>query len=168
MKNIFLIIFSTILLISCKEEKEISSINPVNWEKRISKITDENFISGATHLSVYSQVYSYTEHKKHSLTVTVSMRNTDRQDTIYIKKADYYDTHGKLIRSYFNHPIYLAPMETVEIVIDETDKEGGTGGNFMFDWIIKQESNQPLFEAVMISTSGQQGLSFTTTGVKVH
>ena len=168
MKNIFLIVFSTILLISCKEEKEISSINPVNWEKRISKITDENFISGATHLSVYSQVYSYTEHKKHSLTFTVSMRNTDRQDTIYIKKADYYDTHGKLIRSYFNHPIYLAPMETVEIVIDETDKEGGTGGNFMFDWIIKQQSNQPLFEAVMISTSGQQGLSFTTTGVKVH
>ncbi|MDO3695859.1 DUF3124 domain-containing protein [Wenyingzhuangia sp. chi5] len=168
MKNIFLLILSTILLMSCKEVKKISSTNPVNWEKRMAKTNNDSLLLGTTHLSVYSQVYSYTEHKKHSLTVTVSMRNTDRQDTIYIKKADYYNTQGKLIRSYFNHPIYLAPMETVEIVIDETDKEGGTGGNFMFDWTIKPTSNQPLFEAVMISTSGQQGLSFTTTGDKVH
>ncbi|MGY5355027.1 DUF3124 domain-containing protein [Wenyingzhuangia sp. IMCC45467] len=168
MKNIFLLVFTTILIISCKEEKEISSINPVNWEKRITNINRDSLLPGTTHLSVYSQIYSYTEHKKHSLTVTVSMRNTDRNDTIYIKKADYYDTHGKLIRSYFKHPIFLAPMETVEVVIDETDKEGGTGGNFMFDWIIKPTSNQPLFEAIMISTSGQQGLSFTTTGIKVH
>lgn len=134
----------------------------------MTETTNDSLSLGTTHLSVYSQVYSYTEHKKHSLTVTVSMRNTDRKDTVYIKKADYYDTHGKLIRSYFNHPIYLAPMETVEIVIDETDKEGGTGGNFMFDWAINPTSNEPLFEAVMISTSGQQGLSFTTVGIKVH
>lgn len=168
MKHLFLIVFFSLFLFSCKEKQEISSINPVNWEKRFADITDDISTSGTTHLSVYSQVYSYTEHKKHGLTVTVSLRNTDRQDTIYVEKADYYDTHGVLIRSYFKHPIFLAPMETVEIVIDETDQEGGTGGNFMFDWATKPTSNEPLFEAVMISTSGQQGLSFTTAGIKVH
>lgn len=168
MKHVFLIAIISLSLFSCKEKQEISSINPVNWEKRFAKITENTSISGTTHLSVYSQVYSYTEHKKHGLTVTVSLRNTDRQDTVFIKKADFYNTHGTLIRSYFKHAIYLAPMETVEIVIDETDQEGGTGGNFMFDWATKPTSNEPLFEAVMISTSGQQGLSFSTIGVKVH
>lgn len=169
MKNVAYIFIFLLLITACKEEKEISSINPVNWEKRTAKINpNKHTQTGTTHLSVYSQVYSYSEHKKHGLTVTVSMRNTDKKDTVYIKNADYYNTHGKLVRSYFNHPIYLAPMETVEIVIDETDKEGGTGGNFMFDWATKASNNQPLFEAVMISTSGQQGLSFATTGVKVH
>jgi hypothetical protein len=44
--------------------------------------------------------------------------------------AKYYNTQGTLLRSYFEHPIYLAPLETVEIVIDEGDREGGTGANF--------------------------------------
>ena len=58
-------------------------------------------------------------------------------------------------------------METVEIVIDQDDNEGGTGANFIFDWKIKPDTNEPLFEAVMISTYGQQGLSFTTTGIRL-
>lgn len=169
MKNIFIITFSLLILSACKEEQELSSVNPINWNKRTATIKpNNNLVSGASHLSVYSQIYSYTEHKKHGLTATISIRNTDRKDTIYLNNASYYDTHGKLIRSYFKKPIYLIPMETVEIVIDETDKEGGTGGNFVFDWMIKPNRNEPLFEAVMISTSGQQGLSFTTQGVKIH
>ena len=59
-------------------------------------------------------------------------------------------------------------METVEIIIDEIDKEGGTGANFLMEWKINQTSNEPLFEGVMISTSGQQGLSFTTHGIKIN
>jgi len=59
-------------------------------------------------------------------------------------------------------------METVEIVIDEKDQEGGTGANFLFDWSIKPNSHEPYFEGVMISTSGQQGLSFTTEGKRVE
>jgi hypothetical protein len=96
------------------------------------------------------------------------MRNTNRADTIFIEKAEYFDTKGRSIRTYFNKPIYLAPMETVEIVIDELDKEGGTGANFIFDWKIKPTSNEPLFEGIMISTSGQQGLSFTTQGKRIN
>ena len=56
-------------------------------------------------------------------------------------------------------------MQTIEIVIDENDIEGGTGANFIFDWLATKSTHAPYFEAVMISTSGQQGLSFTTKGV---
>lgn len=45
--------------------------------------------------------------------------------------------------------------------------EGGTGANFTFDWKIKQGSNKPFFEGIMTSTSGQQGLSFTTKGIDI-
>ncbi|MFN3176951.1 MAG: DUF3124 domain-containing protein [Phaeodactylibacter xiamenensis] len=127
----------------------------------------DSLASGTTYLSVYSQIYSQTEHRTHDLTATISLRNVNRKDTVYIEEAVYYDTHGTPIRNYFARPIFIAPMETVEIVIDEIDREGGTGANFLFDWRTPLTGNAPLFEAVMISTSGQQGLSFTTQGVRL-
>ena len=85
-------------------------------------------------------------------------------DTVYLQSAKYFDTQGTLIRTYFSNLIFVAPMETLEIVIDENDLEGGTGGNFIFEWRKGVATNPPYFEAVMISTSGQQGISFTTVG----
>lgn len=91
----------------------------------------------------------------------VSMRNVSETDTIYVLKADYYDTHGKSIRRYFEHPIYLAPLETTEIIIDQLDIYGGTGSNFIFEWKIPQNAPEPLFEGIMTSILGINGLSFT-------
>lgn len=154
---------------ACTEEQELSSINPVNWEHRKAELNrTDSLHAGKTYLSVYSQIYSRTQHRTHDLTATISMRNTSDADTIYLLKADYFDTKGALIRHYFDDPIYLAPMETVEIVIDEIDREGGTGANFIFDWQTKKDTPEPLFEGVMISTSGQQGLSFTTVGKRIE
>jgi hypothetical protein len=95
------------------------------------------------------------------------MRNTSDKDTIYLLRAEYYDTHGKSVRNYFDFPIYLAPMETTEIVIDEVDVSGGTGSNFIFEWKIPDNCPEPLFEGVMTSTIGQQGLSFTTLAKRI-
>lgn len=163
-----LVFLSALLFSSCSEEKEHSSVDPVNWEKRTLKNSIADSIeTGTTYLSVYSQIYSRSEHSTHDLTVTVSMRNTSVTDSVYVLKADYYNTHGKLIRTYFKQPIFLLPMETVEIVIDEEDQEGGTGANFIFEWKSPNENNEPLFEAVMISTSNSQGLSFTTQGKRI-
>jgi hypothetical protein len=168
MRNILGILLLMLVIQSCQEKKEVSSIDPVNWSKRmIDRPLNELLTHGTTYLSVYSQIYSQSEHRTHDLTVTVSMRNTTLTDTLYIEKAEYFDTAGKSIRTYFDQPIFIAPMETVEIVIDEIDQEGGTGANFLFSWRIKPESNEPLFEGVMISTSGQQGLSFTTQGKRI-
>lgn len=153
---------------SCHQENEAHSSDPVNWEKKtVKKSLKDSLEPGSTYLSVYSQIYSITERKRHDLTATISMRNTNRVDTVFIEKAEYFDTEGKSIRTYFSRPIYLTPMETVEIVIRKIDREGGTGGNFIFDWRIRPGSNEPLFEGVMISTDSQQGLSFTTQGKRI-
>lgn len=155
------------ILSSCKDEDlDISSFNQVNWAKRTvpNAITD-TLISGSSYLTVYSEIYSQSEHVTHDLTATISMRNTNRKDTIYIEKAEYFNTKGESIRTYFNKTIFIAPLETVEIVIDEKDKTGGSGANFLFDWKVPSGAHEPYFESVMISTSGQQGLSFATRGV---
>ncbi|MCF1191796.1 DUF3124 domain-containing protein [Mangrovimonas sp. AS39] len=170
-KKFVLFVCVVMVFVSCQNPKKVnSSVDPVNWKKRqtFSHSGLDSLKTGTTYLSVYSEIYSQTEHITHELTVTVSMRNVNRKDSIFVASAQYFDTHGELIHSYFEQPIFIAPMETVEIVIDEKDTQGGTGGNFLFDW--KQQSGvlEPLFDAVMISTSGQQGLSFSTQGKRIQ
>lgn len=169
MKRILVLILGILIFQACEEPQEVSSINPVNWERRtVNQALGDSLSRGETYLSVYSSIYSFTEHRTHELTATVSMRNTNRSDSIYIDKAEYFNTKGESIRVYFNKTIFIRPMETVEIVIDEIDKEGGTGANFLFEWRVPTGAHEPLFEGVMISTSGQQGLSFTTQGKRVE
>lgn len=165
--QIGIVLALTSLLFGCNQETSENKRKPIDWESRKVTINPkDSLIDGTSYLSVYSQIYSETEHQTHNLTVTVSMRNTN-VDTVFVTSAKYYNTHGKLVRTYFDYPIQLNAMETVEIIINEVDKEGGTGGNFIFDWAIPNNDSMPLFEAIMISTSGQQGLSFRTEGVRI-
>lgn len=169
MKKKSLSIIIIVLLFSCNEKTEISSISPENWSKRaINMASKDSLEFGKSYLSVYSQIYSNTEHRTHNLTSMVSMRNTSELDSIYILRAEYYDTHGKSVRKYFNSPIFLAPMETTEIIIDEIDISGGTGSNFILEWKIPKNCPEPIFEGVMTSTMGQQGLSFTTQAKRIE
>ncbi|MDT0553024.1 DUF3124 domain-containing protein [Urechidicola vernalis] len=168
MKKVIKLLIAVMVLISCENKKEVISVDAENWKERVlSRELDGSLISGTTYLSIYSQIYNRTEHRTHDLVATVSMRNTNRTDSVFIEKVDYFNTKGDLIRSYINKPIYIGPMETVEIVIDELDRDGGTGANFLFDWKMNHSSNEPFFEAIMISTSMGQGLSFTTQGKKL-
>lgn len=168
MKKIILLFAVVLVLASCLQEKEISSIHPENWTKRKATVNAKDSLEyGKSYLSIYSQIYSSSEHKTHNLTAMVSLRNTSDVDTIYLTKAEYFDTHGVSLRNYFTHPIYLAPLETAEIIIDEMDVEGGTGSNFIFEWHAPKDCPEPLFEGVMNSTLGQQGLSFTTQSRRI-
>ena len=165
--KISLFVCLIVQLYACQEEvKEEVDTQRNQFQRNITHALPDSLLNGSSYLSVYSQIYNETEHKTYNLTATVSIRNVNSRDTIYIDNAEYFNTRGHAIRKYFKKTVYLAPMETVEIVIDENDKEGGTGANFHFDWRIKPSSNEPLFEAVMISSFGQ-GLSFTTQGKRI-
>ena len=168
MRNFIVIASLFFIVISCKTETAFEDdITPVNWKKRTTQISQsDSLVNGSSYLAVYSEIYSVTEHRTINLTATVSLRNISSTDTIYMTKSDYYNTEGDLIRSYIKAPVYLKPLETIEIIIDEKDKHGGSGANFIFEWALPKEVHEPVFDAVMISTSGQQGISFTTQGVK--
>lgn len=164
-----LILSLIILLINGCQSTDSNSDKPVfdnSWEGRTASSANIGQLDiHSSYLSVYSQIYDRSQDMIYDLTATVSMRNISDQDTVYILRADYYDTNGNLAKDYLKRPIYIKPLETLEIVIKEFDKTGGTGANFVFDWSVTPGGSDPLFEAVMLS-SRQQGVSFTTHGVK--
>lgn len=170
MKYTVVLIFMTILFFSsCKENKEEIEIKSNNFETRIAdNIEKDSLKLGATYLPVYSHVYQMHGNNNLYLTITTSIRNTSTTDSIYVFSADYYNTSGEKIRKYINKPIYIKPLETIEIIIEQVDKEGGSGANFIFNWGLNDKKNIPLIEAVMISTYGQQGVSFTTKGTQIY
>lgn len=168
MKQILSLLCVMVLVSSCEDQNGTSEPHQENFQKRTVDLTSKPMLEvGKSYLSVYSQIYSHSEHKTHNLTVTASIRNINFKDTIYITKAEYFDTHANPIHTYFSKPVYIAPLETIEIVIDENDLKGGTGANFIFDWKIKPNSTEPFFEGVMISTYSK-GLSFTTQGKRIE
>ena len=172
MKNvIFILMF--ISIVSCdnpvRQIEQEGSVPPANnWSAKQAniKIHDSLLIKGSTYLPVYSEIYQRNKDFTFNLTATVSIRNISLKDTIYLYKADYYNTQGDLLHEYIDDPVFVKPMETIEIVVAENDLKGGTGANFVFDWSKRIDKLDPFFEAVMISTSGQQGISFTTQGIR--
>lgn len=120
------------------------------------------------YIPIYSDIYSETKDVKFNLTATLSIRNTSLVDTIYIDDINYYNTEGKLVRHYLvDQTLGLNPMQSIEYVIEEDDTEGGTGANFIINWAANNKNVNPIFQGVMISTNGQQGISFLTEGVSV-
>ncbi|EDM44918.1 hypothetical protein SCB49_02319 [unidentified eubacterium SCB49] len=168
MKYICALLLLPLLLLSCEPPHTLSSTDPVNWGKRAVKETlPDSLETGSTFLSIYSQIFTRNEKDHTALTATVSIHNPNLKEAVYIDKAVYYNTNGNPIRTYFDKTIFIKPMETVQIVIDGIDDEGGTGANFVFDWKIEQQLNEPIFEAIMINTYGQHGISFMTTGKRI-
>lgn len=154
-------------IFSCSTVKKQPEPSRPNWEAHYYNAPVDFGINGKSYLSVYSQIYSGTDSRVKNLCVTVSMRNINTNDTLYIESARYYDSGGNFIQDYLEKSVRLLPLETLEIIIDEVDPSGGTGGNFLFDWKMDSLSIEPKFEAVMISTSGQQGISFVTAGHRI-
>jgi hypothetical protein len=169
MKYQFLVLVFVSLLFSCETEVKKEKIDPVDWSARTAEMNDSDSLEyGKSYLSIYSQIYSVSALKTQNLAAMVSLRNTSDTESIFILSTKYYDTRGELVKSYFDNPIYLNPLETVEILINEVDISGGTGSNFIFEWRSPQNVSEPLFEAIMTSTKGQQGISFTTQSVRIQ
>lgn len=169
----FPLLLLSLLLLSCDTEAPttpmLTSIPTEDWDKRQVNISPvDSFEAGKTYLSSYSEIYVQSQHRKMGLTGTISMRNVNMTDTIYLETANYYNTNGSKNRSYFDAPIYLAPLETIEIIITQDDIEAGSGDNFVFSWQKPPGSQDPFFEGVFITVYGQQGISFTTRGIRIE
>lgn len=119
---------------------------------------------------VYVPAYSHVYHqdgRPHLLTITLSVRNTSRDSGIVVKTIRYFDTEGREVQSYLSQPLQLAPLATTEVLVAREDKSGGSGASFLVEWVSAQPVTEPVVEAVMIDTSGQQGISFVRRGTVV-
>ncbi|MDR8390048.1 DUF3124 domain-containing protein [Aliifodinibius sp. S!AR15-10] len=124
-----------------------------------------NAVLGETvYVPVYSHIYQQNRSRTFNLTTTLSIRNTDLNAPIIIKKVYYYDSDGNLVHRYLDEPQTIDPLSSTSFVIEEEDLRGGVGANYLVLWEAEHNVNQPIFEAVMISTAQNQGISFVSVG----
>lgn len=124
----------------------------------------------AKNQSLYVPVYSHVyvkDGKPFRLTATLSIRNTDPDHPLVVDRVLYYDSAGKLVRTYVNESVSVAPHATIEFLVEEGDTSGGSGANFVVEWASDNPLTQPVVEAVMIGTSDNQGISFVCPAVVV-
>jgi len=120
--------------------------------------------SETIYIPLYSHIYHEDSTRATLLAGTVSIRNTDFKNGIVIKSIDYYSTDGKLLKQLCPKPLVLGPMASAEIVVPRTNTEGGSGANFVLQWMSAEAVSEPLAEAVMISSSSAQSVSFVSRG----
>jgi hypothetical protein len=121
--------------------------------------------SGQTvYVPIYSHVYAGDKETPFYLAATLSIRNTDPNHPITVVSVNYYDSDGRLLRSFLDKPSQLNALASRRFIIKESDKAGGSGANFIVGWEAETYANIPIIESVMIGTKGQQGISFLSRG----
>lgn len=165
MKKLILLISLSIILVQCENYGK----DPVSYHNQNSRFVTVPFTEMNAISSVYVPVYSeiYHQHgRKFYCTITLSIRNTNFKDSLYLFNVDYNDSKGDIIKSYIDSTLLLYPMESVEFIVEEN--ENRPGANFIVKWGSKQsKANKPIIQAVMIGTFSQQGVSFITDGVEI-
>lgn len=126
---------------------------------------DLRIVTGQTlYVPAYSQVLLGGRDLTHELAVTLAIHNTDLDSSIIIQAVRYYDTDGQLVREYVTDPIEVSPLATTGFLIESRDTSGGWGSNFIVEWVAEEPVYEPIIEAIMVSTSGTQGLSMISIG----
>lgn len=134
---------------------------PINYSKKSSS-AEINIEKGQTvYVPAYSHVYSGSG-DPHLLTITLSIRNTDPGRSIKIVEVRYFNTGGELVKNYIEGIIELAPLETVDILVEKQDRRGGSGANFIVTWKSDEPVYEPIIEALMIGLTKEYSISFIT------
>ena len=123
-------------------------------------------VTQLVYVPVYSHVY-YQGGSPYSLETTLSIRNADPAQAIYVNSVEYFDTSGKLVKTHLDQTIRLAPLQTIEFLVERRDSSGGSGANFLVEWMGERQTNRPLVEAVMVGTAGNQAICFERTGIEI-
>lgn len=168
---IYLVSFAFIFLFSCEspnpnlDKKGEDELKTLEIERTIRE--DEQNFHDLIYVPIYSEIYADKQNQKVPLAATLSIRNTNFTDSLFVTKIDYFNTDGELVRSYLKKLIRLPPMSTVNYVIGRDDDTGGTGASFIVNINSKSKSVKPLIQAVMIGQSGNKGFAFSTDGYSI-
>jgi hypothetical protein len=116
------------------------------------------------YVPAYSHIYHGNREAKLLLSVTLSIRNIDPENSISISVVDYYETAGTLLKHFIRKPVTLGPLGSERYIIPQNDASGGSGANFIVVWQAEAPTNPPIIETIMIGTQSQLGISFTSRG----
>ncbi|MCK7512327.1 MAG: DUF3124 domain-containing protein [Desulfobacterales bacterium] len=110
-----------------------------------------------------TQTFRNTEKQNYDLSAFLAVHNTDLKHQIKITKVDFFNTDGRLVKSFISSDQQINPLATVIFTIPKKD-QSGTGANFLVEWMADQPVNEPLIESVMKDLTGNKGLSFLSQG----
>jgi hypothetical protein len=97
------------------------------------------------------------------LTVNIVVFNTDESRPILVTLLRHRDADGKTVRDYLRAPVRLAAKATLDVVLKDADP-GAPAASVLIEWVADRPVAPPIVEAVMIGTTGSQGISFTEHG----
>lgn len=116
------------------------------------------------YVPIYTHGYQLDRSIVFQLTATLNIANSDPDNPIVLSSVRYYDSVGKLVRTYIDQPVLLAPLATTDFVISTEHPTGSSGTGFVVEWVAEHEVAPPVVEAVMVGTISSQGFSFVSTG----
>ncbi len=168
---LFALLFITMLIVinvATQVEDIDEKLKYIPPQPKAAEIPLKSVVAGQmVYVPVYSHIYARGG-KPFLLEATLSVRNTDPQEDIILTSVRYYDTKGSLIKDYLESAIRLKPMETAEFLVAQKDIKGGSGANFMVEWISDTRVNKPVIEAVMIGIEDTASISFVRTGIEIN
>ena len=118
------------------------------------------------YVPVYSRLFLSRE-TYWELAASLSIRNTDPDQSITVYEISYFDTAGELLQEYLDKPHELDPMATVTLTLPQSDVRGGAGANFLVRWSGGGDINEPMIEVVMAGIRGTQSFSFIRQGQEI-
>ena len=171
MKKITAYFALVVFLYSCTTKdpnlkKESENILDVN---QLRKGSVELSYRDTIYIPMYTEIYMEHDTWKLGLTPTISVRNTSLKDTVYIEEIDHYNSQGELVHQYHENILFLGPLQSIEYVVAERESEfeAMIGGSFIIIWGANSSKVKPIFQGIMVSSHGPQGISFLTEGVSI-
>lgn len=162
--RIFYWLLLELLLVACTEDKRIPTIAmtptyaTIQFDQRTIQAGQTIFVPA------YSEIHYDTNDKRFDLAVTLMIHNTDLEAPIIVTSVRYYSKDGILLREYLPEPLRLVPLASADFFVGEGEQRGGIGTNFIVEWVAESTVSTPVVEAVMLSTSNTQGISFISRG----
>ncbi len=158
------IILTLSLVVSACSTAQPQSV-PIIPTLSVNEISTLRIAMGQTvFVPAYSEIFYGGENRLLSLTTTLAIHNTDLEHPIIISSVRYYNTDGELVREFVDTPLQLNAMATTGFVIESQDTTGGWGANFLVEWVAESPVYEPVIEAVMVSSTGTEGVSFISEG----
>lgn len=116
------------------------------------------------YIPAYSHIYHGNKETPLLLSVTLSIRNIDPNNSLTVTAVNYHETEGPMVKQYIKEALILGPLGSERFVVPQKDNTGGSGANFIVEWHSDKPINAPIIESVMIGTQSQLGISFTSRG----
>jgi hypothetical protein len=165
--TIFLILLTISSLSACggKESPPGDGKSGLTFNPGVLKVADagRNKVSGQVlYVPIYSNIPD-RENKRFDLSAFVAIHNTDLQNQIKITKVLYFNNDGKFVKDFLAAEHALGPLAATNFYIPQSDT-GGTGANFLVEWMADSPVSEPLIESVMLNLEGNRGISFLSKG----